>query len=196
MLKYSSSIAVLISLSISCLTGCAGTAASGGGEQVVSLNGSWQFTADKNNEGTNANWFEKEFSRSSWQQVQVPHTWQVMEGLERYTGYAWYARTIKLDCPVQDKILKLEFDAVNRDASVWVNGKLLGEHKGSGYTPFQFYCPCCRCRKWQYGNCSASDEQLSREALPYEKSYDWTTDGGIIRRVRLRILPGRISNGY
>ena len=188
MLKYSRSIAVLISISISCLTGCQSTAISGG-EQVVSLNGTWRFTADKKNEGADAAWFEKDFNRSAWQNVEVPHTWQVMAGLEGYTGNAWYARTIKLDCPVQDTILKLEFDAVNRDAKIWVNGKLLGEHKSSGYTPFCFVIPQADTNNGNLEIVLRVSNSSSRRALPYERSYDWTTDGGIIRGVRLRILP-------
>ena len=182
-------IAVLISLSLLCLSGCAGTAANCGGEQVISLNGSWRFTADKKNEGTDSAWFEKGFNRSSWQQVQVPHTWQVMDGLEEYHGNAWYERSIKLDCPVQDKILKLEFDAVNRDTAVWVNGKLIGEHKGSGYTPFDFIVPLADAGNGNMEIVLRVSNSFSRRALPYERSYDWTTDGGIIRGVRLKILP-------
>ena len=55
MLRYSRGIAVLISLSILCLSGCAGTTANRGGEKVVSLNGTWRFTADRKNEGMDAN---------------------------------------------------------------------------------------------------------------------------------------------
>ena len=184
------SIAVLISLSMLFLTGCAGTIANCGGEKAISLNGTWRFTADKKNEGYSAAWFEKSFNRSAWQQVEVPHTWQVMGGLEGYTGNSWYARTIKLDCPVQDKILKLEFDAVNRDASVWVNGKLIGEHKGSGFTPFSFVIPQADTNNGNLEVVLRVSNSSSRRALPYEMSYDWTDDGGIIRGVRLKILPG------
>ncbi len=119
-----------------------------------------------------------------------------MEGLDDYTGNAWYARTIKLDCPVQDKILKLEFDAVNRDASVWVNGKLIGEHKGSGYTPFSFVVPLTDAGNGSMEIVLRVSNGFSRRALPYDRSYDWTTDGGIIRGVRLRILPRTHSERF
>jgi beta-galactosidase len=188
MFRDGRSIAVLISLSILCLSGCTGTAISGG-KKAVSLNGTWRFTADLKNEGMDAKWFEQKYDRSGWQQVEVPHTWQVMPGLDGYTGSSWYARTIKLDCPVQDKILKLEFDAVNRDASVWVNGKLIGEHKGSGYTPFSFVIPQADTANGNLEVVLCVSNSSSKRALPYEKSYDWTTDGGIIRGVRLKILP-------
>jgi beta-glucuronidase len=160
-----------------------------GGEQVVCLNGSWRFIPDRKNEGMNAKWFEQKYDHSNWQQVEVPHTWQAMDGLEEYTGNAWYARTIKLGCPVQDKVLKLEFDAVNRDASVWVNGKLIGEHKGSGYTPFSFVVPVADAGNGSMEIVLRVSNGSSRRALPYEMSYDWTPDGGIIRGVRLKILP-------
>ena len=188
MLRDNRGITILISLSISCLAGCQGTAISGG-EQVISLNGTWRFTADKKNEGTDSAWFEKGFNRSSWQEVEVPHTWQVMDDLDGYTGNAWYSRTIKLDCPIQDKVLKLEFDAVNRDATVWVNGKLIGEHKGSGYTPFSFVVPLADAGNGNMEIALRVSNGFSRRALPYDRSYDWTTDGGIIRGVRLKILP-------
>ncbi len=204
MLRDARGIAVLIlsfllSLSILCLSGCGGTATCGG-EQVVSLNGAWRFIPDKNNEGVNAKWFEQKYDRSKWsglrqglrpdeQEVEVPHTWQVMEGLEGYYGNAWYARSIKLDCPVQDKILKLEFDSINRDAMVWVNGKLIGEHKGSGYTPFGFVIPQADVGNGTMEIVVRVANGFSRKALPYDRSYDWTTDSGIIRAVRLKILP-------
>ena len=187
MLRDNRGITVLISISILCLTGCQGTAINGG-EQVVSLNGTWRFTADKKNEGADAKWFEKGFNRSSWQEVEVPHTWQVMDGLDGYAGNAWYSRTIKLDCPLQDKVLKLEFDAANRDAMVWVNSKLIGEHKGSGYTPFSFVVPLADAGNGNMEIALRVSNGFSRKALPYDRSYDWTTDGGIIRGVRLRIL--------
>jgi len=193
MLRDARGIAVLIlsfslSLSILCLGGCGG-AATCGGEKVISLNGAWRFTPDKNNEGMNAKWFEQKYDRSKWQEVEVPHTWQVMEGMEGYHGNAWYARSIKLDWPVKDKILKLEFDAVNRDAEVWVNGELIGEHKGSGYTPFSFVVPKADTGKGDMEIVVRAANGFSRKALPYDRSYDWTTDGGIIRGVRLKILP-------
>jgi beta-glucuronidase len=187
-LKYFRSIPVLVLLSISCLTGCQGTVIRDG-EQIVSLNGAWQFTSDRKDEGIDANWFANEFSRSSWQQAAVPHTWQVMPGFEDYRGNAWYARTVKLNCPVADKILKLEFDAVNRDASIWVNGKFIGEHNGSGCTPFSFIIPSADAGNGNMEIVVRVTNRFSRKALPYDNSYDWTTDGGIIRGVRLRILP-------
>jgi beta-glucuronidase len=169
--------------------GCGGGYSAAAGERVVSLNGAWRFTADRKNEGMDARWFEQKYDRSNWQEVEVPHTWQVMNGLEGYYGRAWYARNIKLDRPIEGGVLKLEFDAVNRDTQVWVNGKLIGEHKGSGYTPFGFVVPEADIGNGNMEIVVRVSNGFSRNALPYDRSFDWTTDGGIIRAARLRILP-------
>jgi len=188
MLKQVTTFAVLFSLSVLFLTGCAATPTPVG-EQVVSLNGEWRFIPDKNNQGMNDKWFEPQFDRSGWQQVRVPHTWQTIPGLESHYGNSWYARTIKLDCPIKDKLLKLEFDAVNRDTEVWVNGIHIGEHKGSGYTPFSFIIPAEAAAGGNLQIVLRVSNGFSRKALPYDRSYDWTTDGGIIRSARIKILP-------
>jgi len=167
------------------VSGC-GTAA---GEQVVSLNGKWLFTIDKKNEGTDARWFEQKCDRSGWQEVKVPHTWQVMNGLEEYYGLAWYARSIKLDCPLKGKVLKLDFDAVSRDTTVWVNGINIGEHNGSASTPFSFVVPDSVGQKGDLEIVVRTSNAFSKKALPFGRSFDWSNDGGITRGVRLRVLP-------
>ena len=159
------------------------------GDKTISLNGQWRFTTDANNEGLDARWFVKGFDRTGWQTVDVPHTWQVMNGLDGYYGVAWYARTVKLDSQTAGKLVKLEFDAVYRDATVWVNGELIGEHKGSGYTPFAFFLDDMDKSKGELEIVVRVDNKFSNQALPYAKSFDWPNDGGIIRSVRLRILP-------
>ena len=49
----------------------------------------------------------------------------------------WYRRTFAVPSPWQGQRVLLHFGAVDWDASVFVNGKKAGEHKG-GYTPFSF----------------------------------------------------------
>jgi len=193
MSRYVKGIAVSI-LYLSAITlvlcaGCGGGHGAAAGERVVSLNGTWRFTADGKNEGMAAGWFEQKYDRSNWQEVEVPHTWQVMNGLEGYYGLAWYARNIKLDCPIEGRVLKLEFDAVNRDTQVWVNGILIGEHNGSGFTPFSFVIPASVGQKGDLEIVARVTNGFSRKALPYERSFDWANDGGITRSVRLRMLP-------
>jgi len=158
-------------------------------EEIISLDGHWRFTIDAENKGLDAKWFAKGFDRTAWQLVGVPHTWQVMKDLESYYGPAWYARILKLDSQTTGKTVKLEFEAVYRDATVWINGKLLGEHKGSGYTPFAFFLDDIDKSGGEMEIVVRVDNKFSNKALPYLNSFDWPNDGGIIRSVQLRISP-------
>lgn len=112
--------------------------------------------------------------------VTVPHTWNVSQLYQSYTGAAWYSTDLLLD-KVQE-INLLRFEAVYHDAAVYVNGQLACTHKNAGYTPFETditkYVKCGKnlITVW----CSNA---FSTESLPYNKDYDWANDGGIIRPV-------------
>ncbi len=49
----------------------------------------------------------------------------------------WYRRTLNIPRKWKGQRVLLHFGAVDWDATVWVNGKLLGNHRG-GYDPFTF----------------------------------------------------------
>ena len=49
----------------------------------------------------------------------------------------WYRRTFTVDKKLNRERLLLNFGAVDWHADVWVNGKMVGGHKG-GYDPFTF----------------------------------------------------------
>jgi len=49
----------------------------------------------------------------------------------------WYRRTFEIPKKWENKRVLLHFGAVDWDATVWVNGKKLGSHRG-GYDPFTF----------------------------------------------------------
>ena len=53
------------------------------GDESISLNGPWQFRLDSDSPS------------AGWREVHVPHTWQVMDGLENYYGVAHYRRTFR-----------------------------------------------------------------------------------------------------
>ncbi|WP_428232439.1 malectin domain-containing carbohydrate-binding protein [Flavobacterium sp.] len=77
---------------------------------------------------------------AQWQQVNVPHNWDQYYGFRRTKhgnlhGTAWYQKSLKLDKSAKGKRLFLYFEGVSSYATVWVNGKKAGEHKG-GRTTF------------------------------------------------------------
>ncbi|MGC9329951.1 MAG: sugar-binding domain-containing protein, partial [Candidatus Hinthialibacter sp.] len=158
-------------------------------ERVIPLDGAWRFTLDAKDAGLTGEWFGTQFDRAAWRIVQVPHTWQVEPENSAYYGAAWYARTIQADPSWKGEAIRLEFDAVYRDAWIWVNGKPAGEHHGSGWTPFAFSIE----KLWKPGEKNhiavRVDNRFSEKSLPYLRSSDWAADGGIIRSVRLRFLP-------
>ena len=56
-------------------------------------------------------------------------------GDEGFHGSLWYRRVIELEPEERANCLLLHFGAVDYEARVWVNGALVGEHRG-GHTPF------------------------------------------------------------
>lgn len=165
------------------------SAAPASNERVFALDGVWRFKLDPNDTGVRAGWHRRGHDRSDWREARVPHTWQVEPGYEDYQGVAWYARGVEPEPGWADGAVHLEFDAVNRDAQVWLNGVKLGEHLGSGYTPFSFALD----EKWDFSRANEIvvrvDNRFSTNALPYHSSFDWPIDGGIIRSARLRVMP-------
>jgi beta-galactosidase len=76
---------------------------------------------------------------SSWQTVSIPHNWgweQAQLGKDFYCGPSWYRRELDVT-PETGKRYFLRFEAASLVADVYLNGKLLGEHRG-GFGAFCF----------------------------------------------------------
>lgn len=140
----------------------------------VSLDGEWEFRKDGD---------------TAWRPVTVPHTWQVMDGLEDYYGVAFYRRKFEAPAPAVNAAVYLEFESVFHTAEVKLNGVVVAEHKGKGYTGF---------RSREISGVKAGEENLlevrvdnsfTDAMLPRSHSSDWAHDGGIYRPVHLLVLP-------
>ena len=59
------------------------------------------------------------------------------EAIDNVAERLWYRRTFSVPAEWKGKDVLLHFGAVNWEATVWVNGKKLGEHRG-GYDGFEF----------------------------------------------------------
>lgn len=70
-------------------------------------------------------------------EIVVPHCWPASEQYRRYIGVATYERDFESPAVKLGTVVRLHFDAVYDVATVWLNGRRLGEHQG-GYTPFEF----------------------------------------------------------
>lgn len=106
----------------------------------VSLNSSWEtIVLDQLPEQEEA-FVQNPKVDAQWQKVNVPHNWDQYYGFRRTKhgnlhGTAWYQKSLKLDKSDSGKRLFLYFEGVSSYATVWVNGKKVGQHKG-GRTTF------------------------------------------------------------
>ncbi|MHB8899981.1 MAG: glycoside hydrolase family 2 protein [Thermoguttaceae bacterium] len=81
-------------------------------------------------------WFREEhFPREQAREIAVPSCWELTE--KDYEGVAFYRRTFTVPNRWQGKIVRLQFDAVNFRAEVWLNDTAVGLHEG-GFTPLEF----------------------------------------------------------
>jgi beta-galactosidase len=65
----------------------------------------------------------------------VPNCWELTE--KDYEGVGFYRRMFKAPARWEGKVIRLQFDAVNFLAEVWLNDTAVGVHEG-GFTPFEF----------------------------------------------------------
>jgi len=94
-----------------------------------------------------------EFNDSTWRTINLPHDWAIELPFDKnadtshgfkpvgpgfpHNCIGWYGRTFDLPASDSGKRIWLTFDGVFRDATVWVNGWLIGHHE-SGYYPFRY----------------------------------------------------------
>ncbi|HEX7308878.1 LamG-like jellyroll fold domain-containing protein [Lentzea sp.] len=101
-------------------------------DKWLNLNGPWEFSGAKEGQ-------QPAFGKKLPEKIIVPYPVESqLSGLERHEDHMFYRRTVNV--PHDWKIgngqrLKLNFGAVDYQAKVWVNGKLVAEHTG-GYTAF------------------------------------------------------------
>ena len=105
----------------------------------MNLTNSWHFLPDAA-EGKNI--ADAAFDDSSWKTIDAGNWWQRL-GYPDYHGKAWYRKTVTLPALSENQKALLQFDAVDGNTTVYVNGKKVGEHiLASDYTgwdePFYF----------------------------------------------------------
>ena len=119
--------------------------------------------------------------------VNVPHTYNVMDGLEDYAGEAIYYRTFSMPSEMKGKTVRIHFGGVYHDAIVSVNGKRVGDHLNKGYTPFSMDITDALNADGENLLEVRCSNAYTDKALPYKRSFDWNNDGGIYRSVYLHV---------
>ena len=100
------------------------------------LDDGWRFTRS-DVAGASATTFDD----SRWTAIAVPHTWNNLDGQDGgsnyYRGVGSYRRHYMPPADAAGKKIYLQFDGANIVADVYVNGTLLGQHRG-GFGRFRF----------------------------------------------------------
>ena len=107
-------------------------------DRWLSLNGEWSFDFDDADQGLREEWARN----SSYldKVINVPFAYQTpASGIncQAYHPVVWYARDFEVPSDWQGDRVLLHFGAVDYEATVWVNGVVVGKHAG-GYVPFSF----------------------------------------------------------
>jgi beta-galactosidase len=81
------------------------------------------------------------FDDSSWTSLNLPHTWNNLDGQTSgeayYRGVGWYRTHYKVDESLAGRQFFLKFDGASFVTDVFVNGQPVGEHQG-GFAAFVF----------------------------------------------------------
>lgn len=104
--------------------------------QVIDLSGVWKFKLDENNKFTEG---FKDAPLTETMEMAVPASYNDLvecEKVREHVGWAWYERNFTLPKFLMNERIVLRFGSATHEAKVYLNGKLLVEHKG-GFTPFE-----------------------------------------------------------
>jgi beta-galactosidase/beta-glucuronidase len=103
-------------------------------DEWLCLNGEWEFTVDRNADARSSG------SDIFDQLIMVPFAPESALSGVLATGFlerVWYRRTVDIPESWSTRRVLLHFQACDYDTTVWVNGSLVGQHRG-GFTPFSF----------------------------------------------------------
>ena len=117
------------------------------GRTTISLDGTWKYIVDPYATGFGMRVYEDrkpkdkselvEYDFDASGSLKVPGDWNSQhENLLFYDGIVWYRRTFAYHKRAHTRCF-VYFGAANYQASVYLDGKKLGEHQG-GFTPFNF----------------------------------------------------------
>ncbi len=76
---------------------------------------------------------------AGWSDVHLPHSFSLPYFMAPgfYTGHGWYRKTLDVPAEWAGKRVAIEFEAAFQEAEIYVNGALVGRHRG-GYVGFSF----------------------------------------------------------
>ena len=146
---------------------------------VIELSGAWSFCLDPDKMGESEGW-QNGLPKS--ETVIVPSVWNNELGHLNFEGCGWYEKKFK----TVGGTLLLEFESVMTEATVWLDGKLIGTHYGA-FTAFEFIVNDVECG--EHTLVVRADSTISKQSFP-QRYTDWFNYGGIARDVFAHELKG------
>jgi beta-galactosidase len=164
---------------------------------VTPLSGEWRFLG----EDAPVEAAKGDYADATWQAVALPHTWNhvgyyrhdlggtnTAAKADKRQGIGWYRYKFDAPATLAGRKIWIEFDAASRVAQVWLNGQLLGEHRG-GFSRFRIDASAAL--KAGQGNVLAVRVDNSQPAAGSSTSDvlplfgDFFVHGGLYRTARL-----------
>ncbi|MBQ7761243.1 MAG: beta-glucuronidase [Clostridia bacterium] len=146
---------------------------------VIPLSGAWKFLIDAECCGEEKGW---QNGLPLGDTVIVPSAWNNELGLLNFEGCGWYERKFF----TQGGTLSFEFESVMTLATVWLDGKKIGEHYGA-FTQFELIVNDVTCG--EHTLIVRADNRFDKNSFP-QRHTDWFNYGGIARDVYAHELKG------
>ncbi|MBK1812289.1 beta galactosidase jelly roll domain-containing protein [Clostridium sp. YIM B02505] len=150
--------------------------------RVININDDWKFIKQDKEQP-----IDKDYNDEKWEILNLPHTWNAIDGAngcDFYKGTCWYRKVFSVDALSVGKKVFIEFEGSNSITDVYVNGKLLGQHRG-GYSTFRFDITDAV----EYGSKNLLAVKVDNTVVDdvYPQMADFTFYGGIYRDVNIII---------
>ncbi|CZQ89131.1 Hypothetical protein Tpal_1096 [Trichococcus palustris] len=150
--------------------------------KIIHFNQDWKFIKQDEDQAMGI-----DFDDRNWKVVQVPHTWNAIDGANGFAyhkGACWYRKEFTIDDSVQGNKVYIEFEGANSITDVYLNGQHLGQHRG-GYSTFRF--DLTEAIDFDAKNTLAVKVDNTDVDDVYPQMADFTFYGGIYRDVNLVI---------
>lgn len=95
-------------------------------KQTTDIDKQWRFATDAQDKGLASGWMQPGFADQGWPCIDADRWWQD-QGYPDYHGVAWYRKTVQPLPLEKGQKYFIHFGAVDGDASVFVNGRIVGE---------------------------------------------------------------------